>query len=420
MAYYRKHALIEKGYLANDYYGYQPVVLTQVLKGRGSLTFSQLQKAVAEVAEKNPGFRLRRLGHLAFSHWDDGGLMPSVEQLDIPTLWGEDGSYPEFLTQNFDPDEGPYIRVYFIDGVEKTLVFVWHHAVVDGRGAVHFTNEVFRALRGEPLKGTNSTWTDIDIVNSLNHQGLPKRFKPISPRPVPTVEDCGNPVENLTPRFHRLVIPGRHKRYFSKIIWSLSQAIPREEGQPLQLDVSTDLRKYVKGCDTVANASSMFGVSVDLRSSADDIRRDIALSVLSKNDAKLLPKLLLWLLRWFPARTISNPVGGANSLHHRGMYAKSGAITNLGFFRAKKWTSDNFVPTDCYTVPPCFRRVPFFINVAATEEGIALQAVMPAMLAADGQLQDLLSRTRDIFNENFVTDDIDENERQLISTSEVS
>ena len=70
----------------------------------------------------------------------------------------------EFLQQRLD-NRGAVADVLLVlcrDGKTR-IVFRTLHAAIDGRGFLHWVSEVCRALRGEPLQGSSSRLTDLDI-----------------------------------------------------------------------------------------------------------------------------------------------------------------------------------------------------------------------------------------------------------------
>jgi hypothetical protein len=108
-------------------------------------------------------------GALGFARWVASGPVPPVRVL---TGWTDDVPPPD-LEQWLPPATGPTCEVVLCPGKPDRLVFRCFHGVMDARGLLHFAEDVFRSLRGEPLVGSDCTLNDTEMVRSLSSQTRP-------------------------------------------------------------------------------------------------------------------------------------------------------------------------------------------------------------------------------------------------------
>lgn len=127
-----------------------PVNFSFYLKIKGIITSSALKVAVSAMKDKHT---------LAFTRMIDekGGLkVMTTEGVDTPEVITREnvGHWTELVKSIFaDPfenEKGPFFRVVLRPLEDATeVVFVFHHAVTDGIGAIHFIKDVLLSLAGE-------------------------------------------------------------------------------------------------------------------------------------------------------------------------------------------------------------------------------------------------------------------------------
>lgn len=137
-----------------------------IIEGSGSVSAVALQAAVDLAAAANPAIRVRLRGFLRYARWVDSGIAPRVRLLP-PSDWdGNSEQNAPYLLERLQPLRGgPVADVLIVPGSDgKTrLVFRTLHAAIDGRGFLHWVAEVCRAMRGEPLEGSDSILTDLEL-----------------------------------------------------------------------------------------------------------------------------------------------------------------------------------------------------------------------------------------------------------------
>ena len=130
------------------------------------------------------------------------------------------------------------------------VVFRGHHAVVDGRGLLHFAEDVFAVLRGESPRGATLDVVDLELARTLGGKGRgrekPEWSMPTGmPRPVPR----GTPMP-----WRRVRFEGSTRRFLPRLALAVHHASRAYTQEPLQIEVPVDLRRHLpEGVHTTAN-----------------------------------------------------------------------------------------------------------------------------------------------------------------------
>jgi len=209
-----------------------PFAIQVVVEGQGRIEAGPLQRAVAVASSACPGARLVRRGRM----WVDSGATPPVRA--VGTLDGE-------LRRPLDPVEGPTGEVLLVG--DATLVFRAFHGVMDGRGALTWAAEVFRALRGDAVSGAASPLTDYRLLDQLGAVGKRASLPLDSHSPL----YAGTPVG---PGFHwlRRTLDGNHPGLVAKLAAAVAETCGQDRARFM---VPVDLRRHSTSLASTANLS---------------------------------------------------------------------------------------------------------------------------------------------------------------------
>lgn len=154
----RRISPIEWAYLAAAP-EFPPFAIQLWIEGSGGLTLPELQTAVHTAARANPGARL-----LVQGRW-------WVDSQGAPATRAASGSFSlahPLLKQPFEPTRQVPCEVALLPG--SGLLFRCSHALMDARGLLFFAEEVFRALRREPLLGTALLPSDHEYLRGFRRR----------------------------------------------------------------------------------------------------------------------------------------------------------------------------------------------------------------------------------------------------------
>lgn len=365
-----------------------PFAAQLVVEGTGSLDVKAVQTAVRAVGDANPGTRLllrRQFGRL---RWVDGGVAPSVRVVDGRAWSGQDPEGADFLRYRLCPWRGPTAEVLLVEGAPTRLVFRMHHGVADGMGLLHWSHELFRALRGEPLVGATSRLTDHEAARRL---GTGKRARRERSCLAPTgLSDWRAGSRDRGSTWLRKFVPGRHSQLIPNIALFIAGRAREAGPGRVHVHVPVDLRRYLPDeAPSTGNLSGMVPVLVEPDSSADQIE-DLLRSLIETGRAadvvrQVAPagRLPTWLMRLLGS-------AWAGRCHRRNGWSSSGSVSNLGMLSMEALSGGGFAAETSFSLPPPSFGTCLFLLLVGRPGGVELCASVPKPLATRGRLKDFL------------------------------
>jgi len=151
-----------------------PFIMQLAVPGTGTLAAAELQRAVDAASAANPGSRLVAEGE----RWVDSGVGATVRVVPDRTLDYRALEHDEELNRPLGPTPERTTEVLLLTGDPVTVVFRAFHGVMDGMGLRLWIDDVFRALRGEPLVGAPDPIADAELVARLGVPGKPTLVVP--------------------------------------------------------------------------------------------------------------------------------------------------------------------------------------------------------------------------------------------------
>jgi len=367
----------------------QLVVEGTPMEGATGLNRPALERAVSEAARVHPGVRLRREGHLAWTRWKAFGGAPPVREVDGRSWTGRDERGAPFLLLPLTPG-GPTVEVLLVRGPVDRVVFRGHHAVVDGRGLLHFAEDVFAVLRGDPPTGATLDVVDLDLARSLGAEGRgrekPEWSMPTGmPKPVPR----GTPMP-----WRRVRYEGPTKSLLPRLAVAVHHASRQYTQDDLQIEIPVDLRRHLPdGVHTTANITG--GARIDMPAIIADpdpigaFVRTLKESAAHPNAGA--PIIDTQLFRWLPTRTAVRILRKVRSKSlEKGKAGTSAILSNLGRYPLSKLSCPQHAASAWYWVPSGGPVVPLFILVTGDGVGVELSVGMSPELATDGRLDGLV------------------------------
>ena len=207
-------------------------------------------------AQACPGTRLVRRGQL----WVDSGRTPDVRVVEADGFDRVRLDSPLLRTPLACQGRSS-CEVVLIQGTPTTVIFRAHPGVMDGRGAMLWQREIFRALRGEAVEPADSRLTHDDVMAEIAARldiGLPPRTGPSQHqwRSVMGTVPSG-PRRSL---WRRRTIDGIHLGVSAKIA-RLVTAYGAEGGEGL-VGMPVDMREFLPGLRTTAGVTGHVKVYV--------------------------------------------------------------------------------------------------------------------------------------------------------------
>jgi amino acid adenylation domain-containing protein len=233
------------------------------VEGDGVIDQKALTNAVDVASRACPGARLIRQGQ----RWVDSGQPPPVRVAD-GAGFGRGRLNSPLLSRQLSTERKPSCEVLLAPGPSTTVVF--RAQPMDGRGVMFWQQQVFRALRGEPVEDAVSTMVCDEakavIAASL---GFDLTLPVAGPLAAGPPEPEWRSVLGQLPKgprrstWHRRTIDGIHVGVTAKIARLITAY---QDGQPGdgtgRVSIPVDLRQFLPELRTTAPVTSMVNINV--------------------------------------------------------------------------------------------------------------------------------------------------------------
>ena len=347
-----------------------------VIEGESRVTFAQWEAALAQVVAANAACRVRIAGRRRRACWRSDGIPTRIRQVDNCTWDGRSDAGLEFLkTPRLDLENGPASELIVVTGNPARLVLRVHHAVMDGLGTIYFFQELFRALRGEPLLGTNAAFSDADLMQSVSSQPQPK----LSGKPAyltGALSGAGRhgvwrriTVEDVPASF----LLGRLAVYVARFARRYSE-------QPTWVLLPVNLRRHLPGLNSMMNFTSLILVDLGPDDGPNDFYRKLQKLLKDNADAYYTPALDYF--KWLPMAWLD---WVASKLARHDKAKDTAAISNFGMVSKAELSSDGFAAHTLFALPAFHGNS--FLVMTAMGNTTEITVGMPRALASDGRLE---------------------------------
>jgi hypothetical protein len=241
------------------------------IHGKGNLPPEQWQQALDRVAAVNPGVRLRMVGHLRWARWKSDGPGPRLRMIDDCAwdLRSEQGS--EFIDATpLSLREGPAFELIVARLRDGSTLVVGrsHHAFADGMGLAHIMEELFRALRGEPLLGSNASFSDVDMMLAIGPRHSTSRH-------IKTTWLTGPPAGTEMGDEWRRISLGVKAKNLARVAGVMAEFAHQRSDMPVLLAIPVNLRRHVPGLLATTNFSKMLLVPLNRGEGAEQFSRHV-------------------------------------------------------------------------------------------------------------------------------------------------
>lgn len=372
--------------------------ICSVVEGDGNLTADRLRAAVKQAAEVNPGMRVRLRSFLGFTKWVDSGIDPVVQER-INGQWdGRSDVAAEFLEEGFNAlGGGPISDILLFRGTPTRIVFRAAHAAIDGRGMKHWMDDVFRALRGEPLLGAPATEREIDVMEKYRDK-IPdavKAKKNPAVAALPVVPPSLRAIAKLRYVWRNITIGGDPGNVLSKTAAFVAAYARRQGNGPVVFTVPVDLRSARCDLLSTGNLTAYLSIAVAESDTPRMVMKQINQQLRDYMDCIVLP--MIYFVSWVP---ISLLYKGAKNMLGRALYnvtteLPTGGLVSFGMVRNSEFSCPEFRASYVVAVPGFVGKLNVVLMNQSTHMSVTI--AVPEAYNVDGQLDEFVVAFRNHF-----------------------
>lgn len=358
-----------------------PREIVCVLRGYGApFDLPRWQAALNAASAVNPGVRLLMRGAMLRSRWSSAGPQPRVRHV-VGHRWnGLSDTGSQFIHDVcLDVRSGPVLELILAEGEENLVVLRVLHAVMDGQGAMFFLQELFRALRGERLIGTNTVVSDEEVMlrqrRSLNGK-LPGQPLPVTGGPIGTERgDC----------WRRLVVNGPVDAVLARVILGVARRALRG-GEPVRIALPVSLRRHIAEITTTMNLTSMIHIEVGGADSVVSVREKINAALLEGRELCLPTAIRA--IKLLPLRVLDRLVSRTEKNYMRQPLLETAVVSNVGRFSSADFCCDLFTAEELFVLPAAGNTMAV---ICSLDDRISVSIGTKNIFASGGRLDELVT-----------------------------
>ncbi|KAJ3170481.1 hypothetical protein HDU87_008775 [Geranomyces variabilis] len=346
--------------------------------GSAIVNEDRLSEAVHNVGDFIPGTRLVARGGL----WVDSGISPPV--VAIPARHGEDDNdvNAPWTRRPLHPRAGPTCELLILED-SNSLVFRAFHGVMDGKGVMLWAENVFRALRGEPLIRCESRETDWDLVRRIMPAGT--QSGNVKPKDPDMAWNVGKPNGEMV--FARISVKGSHSALIAKFAGVLAgQTDVPEAG--LRFLVPVDMRRHDSRLATESTGNLTMPIFLDVHPNQrwETLQRTL-LGLLSTK-AELQPSGMESLAQFTPRRALKHAIRLSDRMSRQSnKNIASGFLSHLGRLRVEDFafsrpndessdTSNEWRCASAWSLPTPSPMMPLCVTMLETGRNVEIVAAI--------------------------------------------
>jgi hypothetical protein len=261
------------------------------------------------------------------------------------------------------------------------------HALMDGMGVLHFFQELFRALRGEPLLGSNAAFSDVDLMRAVSSAA----WRGGGESPIPLTG--GAQGTSYGDVWQRLTLPARPQKNLMGRVAEVAARYARSFGPgPVRIAVSVNLRRHLPSLKSTMNFSGLLHVGMLPGETAEEFRRKVREALEQNRDVSY--PAVAECIRYLSFPFIDRVTGRTSKSYLRRKLLETVLITNLGVIDMAPLSCAQFAPDNYYSLPVMGNA---FITLSANGRHLNFVVGMPAVHASEGRLERFVALLREAF-----------------------
>jgi hypothetical protein len=358
-----------------------------MLMGEGDLPQAAWQKALDAVAAVNPGLQLRLQPDRWPLRWRSDAPSPRVRWIDRCDWDARSQQGSAFISEGeLSLEAGPSVELIVagLPGGELLVALRGFHAVTDGSGALHALRELFRALRGEALLGTNAPFSDVQLMRSVGARRTPfARVPPCGLTGEPQGFEVGD-------QWRRLSLGRGRPRMLAQTAAAMARFAHRFSSAAALIAVPVDLRKHCPGLLSTLNFSNMLLVPMSVGEDEQAFHARLSERLSCGRDT-LFPRVLDG-LTWLPLPWLDRMLSRTRQNFYRRRPVETVVISNLGRFDSAEFSAPGFRTRTLFAEP---LQGSAFSTLSCVDGQVEMLINLPHVLGGNGRFDALESYLRE-------------------------
>ncbi len=360
-----------------------------VLEGSGTLPVGVWQQALDAAARINPGARLRLVGARQRARWQSDGRPPRLRVVAGCGWDGQSKLGSEFITaEPLSLTDGPCCELIVTerDGNSR-IIFRVLHAVMDGRGGLHFVHELFRALRQDLLLGTNSGSGNAELIRRLHVSYRPEADIETTAHFGGTASLTGEPQGDETGKtWRRLSVHGPQRDIMARVAAAMAAFAHSRSDLPMLFNIPVDLRRHLPTLRVTTNVTNNVALKLQPGEGPTDFKRRLQGTLAARRELKVNAAVaaVFHLLRFLPLAWLDRLLSRKPATYRKKRKYNTSVLSNLGRVSAESFRCGGFEPRAFYFYSESENA---YCMMSSLDDRSELIVGMPCVYANEGRLE---------------------------------
>jgi len=346
-----------------------------VLEGEISGEPIAWQAALDQVVAVNPGTRLRLTGKRQNARWISDGPPPRLRIVEECDWDGRSDVGSDFIYATSLSLEAGRICELIIAGGNK-IIFRASHAAMDGMGVIHVLLELFRALRGEPLLGSNATYTDVDLMQRVPCNAI--RHK----KPKIACLTGGAKGNERGGTWRRITLPGPQPHLLPRLALAIAEFARLHDTAPARIALPVTLKRHAPELLATTNFTSMLYLDIKQTDKLDDIKHRLN-ELLERNEDTNYFKAID-LIKYLPFSWLDRMLSPTDKNYAAPKIFETAVLSVVGPFKKALFSGGGFKAESVYGLP---QKENAFVGVVGLQGKFEVCIGMANVFASEGRLQ---------------------------------
>lgn len=337
---------------------YESLAIQIVVEGFGQINSNDFYDAVKKACDACP------LSKCTYSNkqWVESTKTTPIYYLTSLEFDGFDFS-SDLFKRKINHDKNPVTEIFFIRSNLNRIIFRIFHGAMDGKGALIWIKNIFKALNKKTLIQCPSTENDLTILSKLPVKNKNSKIK--FDKTVIEHKSNHNKIESNKINIKRLSLKGNYTAIISKIAKVLTDVFDDSNSKYL---IPSNLRKYNQ--DIICNSNLTYPIYLECSKSEsfEEINSKFISKLKNHDDLNIKP-LNFKLLNKLSITTLNLII---KTLHFnqkiKNKYMISSIISHLGTIDTTDFSTDEFFSTNLYSIPFSQPFSPIFLTIVINQQ----------------------------------------------------
>jgi hypothetical protein len=354
---------------------------TLILEGEGMIDPIAFADAVDKAVAVNPAATLKLVGKRGGASWVQEGSKPSIRVIKNSEWHGTSKQGSEFIyATTLSLEAGITCEFILVEGIRNFIIFRNHHAIMDGMGTMHFLADVFNALNGKPLVGTNATFKDTDLmqtVKAIQHKVdvSQKLARPTGPAQGAETGDT----------WCRFTLEGPQLFLLPRLAMAFAEFTRNFSNDRILISVPVNMRRHRAGMNSTMNYTCVSYVFVEDGDDSSKFQKKLHKQL--KNNSEAYYMRFFEYARYLPFAWLDKFMNRTKKNYLNARMFESAMISDMGLFAPEKFSGAGFSAKGVFGVP-----IPSstYSLICTMGKNINITLGMPAIYANHGRIEKLV------------------------------